>query len=127
MEVIDIRTMIPLDVDAIMQSARKTNRVLIAYEDHEFMGFGAEIAAQVADKAFGYLDAPVRRLAGAFTYIPFAGPLERAVLPQSEDLYAAARDVLGVLTRVYPRKDRFVACQRGASMRMPRRPSGSVR
>ncbi|HEX8385959.1 MAG TPA: dehydrogenase E1 component subunit alpha/beta, partial [Rubricoccaceae bacterium] len=64
-EVIDIRSMLPLDTETILASACKTGRVLVAYEDHEFMGFGAEIAAQVADAAFGHLDAPVRRVAGA--------------------------------------------------------------
>ncbi len=94
-EIIDIRTMLPLDMETILASVRKTNRVLIAYEDHEFMGFGAEIAAGIADEAFTALDAPVRRVAGAFTYIPFAGPLEKAVLPQDEDIYAAAIGLLG--------------------------------
>ncbi len=94
-EIIDIRTMLPLDMETILASVRKTNRVLVAYEDHEFMGFGAEIAAGIADAAFASLDAPVRRVAGAFTYIPFAGPLEKAVLPQDEDIYAAAMGLLG--------------------------------
>jgi len=92
-EIIDIRTMIPLDMASILASVRKTNRIMVAYEDHEFMGFGSEIAAQVAEKAFQHLDAPVRRLAGAFTYIPFAASLEQAVLPQDDEIYAAARDV----------------------------------
>ncbi len=94
-EIIDIRTMLPLDMETILASVRKTNRVLVAYEDHEFMGFGAEIAAGIADAAFTSLDAPVRRVAGAFAYIPFAGPLEKAVLPQDEDIYAAAMGLLG--------------------------------
>ncbi|ARA92591.1 tungsten formylmethanofuran dehydrogenase [Rhodothermaceae bacterium RA] len=93
-EVIDIRTMIPLDMDTILASVRKTNRVLVVYEDHEFAGFGAEICAQIAARAFEHLDAPIRRVAGAFTPIPFADPLERAVLPQDEDILAAAREVL---------------------------------
>ena len=93
-EIIDIRTMLPLDMETILASVRKTNRVLVAYEDHEFMGFGAEIAARIADEAFSALDAPVRRVAGAFAYIPFAGPLEKAVLPQDEDIYAAAMGLL---------------------------------
>ena len=73
---------------------RQTGRVLVLYEDHEFGGFGAEIAAQIARHAFEHLDAPVWRLAGAFTPIPFADPLERAVLPQDDDILAAAREVL---------------------------------
>ncbi len=94
-EVLDIRTMVPLDSETILESVKKTNRVLVAYEDHEFIGFGAEIASQVADAAFEFLDAPVKRVAGAFTYIPFADPLEKAVLPQDEDVYRAAVEVLG--------------------------------
>ena len=66
----------------------------MAYEDHEFMGFGAEIAAQVSDAAFGALDAPVRRVAGAFSSIPYADGLEKVVLPQDDDVLDAARDVL---------------------------------
>lgn len=93
-EIIDLRTMVPLDTDTIFASLKKTNRALVVYEDHEFVGFGAEISAQLADKAFAYLDAPVRRVAGAFTYIPFADPLERAVLPQDQDILQAARELL---------------------------------
>ena len=93
-EVIDIRTMYPLDTDAILASVQKTNRALVLYEDHEFMGFGAEIAAQITDKAFEHLDAPVKRVAGAFSWVPFADPLERAVLPQDDDVLAGVRDVL---------------------------------
>ncbi|MEM7788146.1 MAG: dehydrogenase E1 component subunit alpha/beta [Bacteroidota bacterium] len=93
-EVIDVRSILPFDTETVIGSACKTNRVLVAYEDHEFMGFGAEVAAQVADRAFGYLDAPVKRVAGAFSSIPFADPLEKAVLPQDDDILAAAREVL---------------------------------
>ncbi len=93
-EVIDIRSMLPFDSEGVLASARKTGRVLVAYEDHEFMGFGAEIAAQISDAAFGDLDAPVKRVAGAFTSIPYADPLETAVLPQDDDVLAAAREVL---------------------------------
>ncbi|NBC15757.1 MAG: tungsten formylmethanofuran dehydrogenase [Bacteroidetes bacterium] len=93
-EILDIRTMMPLDSEAILNSVQKTNRVLVAYEDHEFIGFGAEISAQIADRAFEYLDAPVQRVAGAFTPIPFADPLEKAVLPQDDDILRAARTLL---------------------------------
>lgn len=93
-EVIDLRSILPLDSETILESVKKTNRVLVAYEDHEFMGFGAEIAAQVSDKTFEYLDAPVRRVAGTFSSIPYADPLEKEVLPQDEDILNAARGVL---------------------------------
>ncbi|MEO0559512.1 MAG: dehydrogenase E1 component subunit alpha/beta [Bacteroidota bacterium] len=93
-EVIDVRSILPFDSETVLASVRKTGRVLVAFEDHEFMGFGAEIAAQIASDAFHQLDAPVKRVAGAFTYIPFADPLERAVLPQDDDVMEAAREVL---------------------------------
>lgn len=93
-EVIDVRSILPLDTETILASAQKTGRVLVAYEDHEFMGFGAEIAAQISDRAFGFLDAPVRRVAGAFSSIPYADVLEKEVLPQDADVLDAARGVL---------------------------------
>ena len=93
-EVIDVRSILPFDTETVLASARKTGRVLVAYEDHEFMGFGAEVAAQIADGAFGHLDAPVKRVAGAFSSIPYADSLEKAVLPQDDDVLAAAREVL---------------------------------
>ncbi len=93
-EIIDLRTILPYDSDTVFQSVRKTNRALVVYEDHEFGGFGAEIVAQIADKAFDVLDAPVRRVAGAFSPIPFADPLERAVLPNDDTILEGARDVL---------------------------------
>jgi len=93
-EVVDIRTMVPLDTEAILASVRKTGRALVLYEDHEFLGFGAEIAALVADRAFEHLDAPVRRLAGAFAWVPFADGLERQVLPQDEDVLQGLRALL---------------------------------
>ena len=93
-EVVDLRTIVPLDADTILRSVQKTNRALVVYEDHEFIGFGAEICAQIADDAFEYLDAPIRRVAGAFTPIPFAHALERAVLPSDETIREAARDLL---------------------------------
>lgn len=93
-EVIDLRTILPFDADTVLKSVRKTNRALVLYEDHEFCGFGAEIAAQISDQTFTYLDAPVKRVAGAFTPVPFADPLERAVLPQDEDVLRGVRELL---------------------------------
>lgn len=93
-EIIDLRTIMPFDSETVLASIEKTNRALIVYEDHEFIGFGAEIAAQIGDEAFEYLDAPIRRVAGAFTPIPFADPLEKAVLPSDNGILAAARDLL---------------------------------
>ncbi len=93
-EVIDIRSMLPLDSETILVSVSKTNRVLVLHEDHEFMGFGAEIAAQIADKAFSYLDAPVKRVAAKFAPIPYAPPLENYVLPGDEDIKAALEELI---------------------------------
>ena len=92
-EVVDLRTIVPLDSETILESVQKTNRVLVVYEDHEFIGFGAEICAQIGDDAFTYLDAPIRRVAGEFTPIPFAHSLERSVLPSDEEILEAARDL----------------------------------
>ena len=93
-EVVDLRSILPFDAATVLRSVKKTGRALVAYEDHEFMGFGAEVAAQVADAAFGFLDAPVKRVAGAFSSIPYADVLEKVVLPQDDDVLAAARAVL---------------------------------
>lgn len=93
-EVIDLRSLVPLDSEAILASVRKTGRALVLYEDHEFLGYGAEISAQIADAAFDALDAPVRRVAGEFSPVPFADPLERAVLPQDKNVLDAIRSLL---------------------------------
>ena len=92
-EVVDLRTIVPLDSDTILESVKKTNRALVVYEDHEFIGFGAELCAQIGDDAFKYLDAPIRRVAGEFSPIPFAHSLERAVLPSDEGILDAARNL----------------------------------
>ena len=92
-EVVDLRTIVPLDSDTILESVKKTNRALVVYEDHEFIGFGAELCAQIGDDAFKYLDAPIRRVAGEFSPIPFAHSLEREVLPSDEGILDAARDL----------------------------------
>ena len=85
-EVIDLRTIVPFDSEAVIESVKKTNRVIVLYEDLEFIGFGAEIASQIADKAFEYLDAPVVRVAAKYTPIPFAAPMENFILPADEDI-----------------------------------------
>ncbi len=90
-EVIDLRSLMPLDSDAVLTSVRKTHRALVVHEDHEFLGYGAEVAAMISDRGFSYLDAPVRRIGAKFSYIPFADPLEREVLPRQEDILSAAR------------------------------------
>ena len=92
-EVVDIRTVNPLDMEAIIESVKKTGKVLVAHEDTRFQGFGAEIAAQIADQAFEYLDGPVQRLAGTDTPIPYSPVLEEAALPQTADIEKAIRDL----------------------------------
>lgn len=93
-EVIDLRTLLPLDTETILTSVRKTGRVLVFHEDVEFLGFGAEIAAMIAEKAFTALDAPVMRLAGAFSPVPFAGIMEDYVLPNDEKLRNALQQLI---------------------------------
>ncbi len=92
-EVIDIRTINPLDTEAIINSVKKTNKVLVAHEDTRFQGFGAEISAQIAEIAFEYLDGPVRRLGGTDTPIPYSPVLEEEALPQTENITEALRDL----------------------------------
>jgi len=93
-EVIDLRSIAPLDEDLISQSVRKTNRVLVAHEDSLTMGFGAEVAARIAENCFEYLDAPVRRIAAADTFVPTAPNLEALTLPSAADLRVAAEELL---------------------------------
>ena len=92
-EVIDLRTLIPFDRETVLGSVRRTGKVLIAHEDNLTGGFGGEVAAIVAEEAFEYLDAPVRRIAALDTPIPFAPPLEREYLPLEDDIIAAVRDL----------------------------------
>ena len=92
-EIVDLRSLMPLDMDTVLASVMKTNRAMVLYEDYEFVGFGAEISAQLAERAFGHLDAPVRRVAAAFAPIAFADPLERAILPTDEGILEAAREL----------------------------------
>jgi pyruvate/2-oxoglutarate/acetoin dehydrogenase E1 component len=94
-EVIDPRTLVPLDLDAIVQSVRRTNRLVVAHEAVEHGGFGAEIAAAVQASAFDDLDAPIERVGAPFTPIPLSPPLEDTYLPGSDAVYRAARRTLG--------------------------------
>jgi 2-oxoisovalerate dehydrogenase E1 component beta subunit len=87
-EIIDLRTIMPWDKAAVLESARKTSKVLVLHEDTRTGGFGAEIAATIAEEAFEDLDAPVRRVAAPDTPVPFSPPLEKAFLPQPEDVLA---------------------------------------
>ncbi len=92
-ELIDLRTLNPFDWDTIADSVKKTNRVLIAYEDSLSWGYGAEIAARVADELFHHLDAPVKRIAATDTFVGYQPILENAILPQPSDLFRAMKEL----------------------------------
>jgi len=92
-EVIDPRTIRPLDINAIVESVKKTNRVVIAEESHPFCGVAAEISAEINERAFDYLDAPVKRVSGADVPMPYAKNLERLAIPDVEQIVAAVREV----------------------------------
>lgn len=94
-EVVDLRTLIPFDEETVLASVRKTSRVLIVHEDQLTGGFGAEVAARVADRGFTDLDAPIRRVAYPDRPSPFAKALEQELLPGKEKVLAMAREVLG--------------------------------
>ena len=93
-EVIDVRSVMPLDEDTIVESVQRTGRLLTVHEAPVFGGFGAEIAAAVANRAFGYLDAPIERLGGAWSPIPFGEALVDEYLPSEEDIVQAAERTL---------------------------------
>jgi pyruvate/2-oxoglutarate/acetoin dehydrogenase E1 component len=93
-EVVDPRTLTPLDRQAIMRSVKKTGRLVIACEDCRTAGVGAEIAASVAEEALDYLDAPIKRLAEPDTPIPFSPSLERSVIPDEKTIINAVREVV---------------------------------
>lgn len=93
-EVMDIRSIVPLDKEAILKTVKKTGRALIVHEDKVFSGFGAEIAATISNEAFEYLDAPVKRVGSTFTPVGFNRILESAILPSTEKILIAARELL---------------------------------
>jgi acetoin:2,6-dichlorophenolindophenol oxidoreductase subunit beta len=93
-EILDLRTLIPLDMEAITQSVKKTSRLVIAHEAVKTGGFGAEIAAGVMDVLFDSLDAPIKRVGAAFAPIPWGPDLEKAVLPQEKDVIAAVKQIM---------------------------------
>jgi 2-oxoisovalerate dehydrogenase E1 component len=92
-EVIDLRSLAPVDWETIYRSVRKTSRVIVAYEDSLSWGYGSEIAARIADEAFEWLDAPVRRVAATDTFVAYAPELEDVILPQVADLRLAMQDL----------------------------------
>ena len=94
-EVIDLRSLVPLDFDTVVQSVARTRRAVVAHEAWRFGGFGAELAAQLHSELFGELEAPVARVGAASAPIPFSPPLEAAVVPGADAVEAAVRTVLG--------------------------------
>ncbi|HYP22510.1 MAG TPA: alpha-ketoacid dehydrogenase subunit beta, partial [Actinomycetota bacterium] len=94
-EVFDPRTLLPLDEDGVVASVKKTNRCVVAHEAVVRMGFGAEIAALVQERAFDYLDAPVARVGSRFAPLPFAPVMETYVVPHQEDVLAAIKRTVG--------------------------------
>jgi 2-oxoisovalerate dehydrogenase E1 component len=93
-EIIDLRTLSPYDWDAVAATVRKTNRALVAYEDTRSWGYGAEIAARIADELFDQLDAPVRRVAATDTFCAYQPQLEDVILPQTGDIVSAVRELV---------------------------------
>lgn len=92
-EVIDPRTLLPLDIDSLIASIEKTGRAVVVHEAHRNNGVGAEIASQMTEKGFKYLDAPIERLGAKACTLPFSLVLENAVVPGVEDIYEAAKKV----------------------------------
>jgi pyruvate dehydrogenase E1 component beta subunit len=94
-EVINLRTLVPCDMETIYRSVSKTNRLVVAHEAHLSFGPGAEIVARVQEQAFGYLDAPILRVATPDIPIPYSKPVEAQVLPAAATIVAAARTIVG--------------------------------
>ena len=90
-EVIDLRSLVPLDTEAVLKTVRKTSRVILLHEDTRTAGFAGELAAQIASDAFDYLDAPILRVTAPDCPVPYSPPLEDAFLPQAADVMAAVR------------------------------------
>ena len=93
-EVIDLRTLVPLDLETLLQSVRKTNRVVIVHEGCRRGGIGAEIACNIMEEAFDFLDAPIQRVGALNVPIPYSEPLENAVIPGEEEIASAVKKVL---------------------------------
>jgi 2-oxoisovalerate dehydrogenase E1 component len=92
-EIIDLRSLVPFDWDAIVETVKKTNRVIVAHEDSLSFGYGAEIAARITDQLFEYLDAPVKRVCALDTFVAYAPQLEDAILPQASDVAKAISEL----------------------------------
>jgi 2-oxoisovalerate dehydrogenase E1 component beta subunit len=94
-EIVDLRSILPWDKKAVLASAEKTSKVLVLHEDTRTGGFGAEIVATIAEEAFESLDAPIKRIAAPDSPVPFSPPLEKAYIPQVDDVVAGLRELAG--------------------------------
>jgi 2-oxoisovalerate dehydrogenase E1 component beta subunit len=92
-EILDLRTLIPWDREAVLRSVEKTSKALVLHEDTRTTGFGAEIVATITEEAFEHLDGPVKRVTAPDTPVPFSPPLEKAFIPQVEDVVAGVKDL----------------------------------
>jgi 2-oxoisovalerate dehydrogenase E1 component beta subunit len=92
-EIVDLRSVMPWDKKAVLESVRKTSKVLVLHEDTRSGGFGAEIAATIAEEAFEDLDAPLKRITAPDTPVPFSPPLEKAYIPQVEDVVVGLKEL----------------------------------
>jgi len=93
LEIVDPLTITPLDKETILNSVKKTGRLVVAHEAVKTCGFGAEIAATIAEEAFDYLDAPPKRVGAVFSPVPFSKPMEQFCLPWAEDIVKAVREI----------------------------------
>ncbi|MCW0482138.1 alpha-ketoacid dehydrogenase subunit alpha/beta [Gaoshiqia sediminis] len=93
-EVIDLRSIVPLDKETILSSVKKTNKVMVVHEDKVFAGFGSEITSIIMEEAFEFLDAPVKRVGSTYTPVGFNRILEKAILPNAEKIVAAAKELV---------------------------------
>ena len=93
-EVLDLRTLLPLDEEAVLETVRKTSRVMLLHEDTRTGGLAGELAAIIAERAFDFLDAPIMRLTAPDCPVPYSPPLEQAFLPDVPKLLAAGRELL---------------------------------
>ena len=94
LEVIDIRTIVPLDKETIFSSVKKTGKVIVIHEDTFTAGFGAEIASLIADNCFQHLDGPIKRVAAKDSHIPYSPILENAILPSRQLIYEEIKKLL---------------------------------
>jgi 2-oxoisovalerate dehydrogenase E1 component len=93
-EVIDLRSLIPLDKETILNSVKKTNKAMVVHEDKVFAGFGSEVTSIIMEEAFEYLDGPVKRVGSTFTPVGFNRIFEKAILPNTDKIINAAKELI---------------------------------